>query len=95
MELLRSLVYRVRWGIRSFVAQAWYAYTVSNAAIKASAGIICLVVGAVGLDVAGLLALVADLLARGRGLGAVAREVAGLATVVALAAVNAVACQNY
>lgn len=43
---------------------------------------------------AGLLALVANLLARGRGLGAVAREVAGLAAVVALAAVNAVACSK-
>jgi hypothetical protein len=91
--MLRSLVYRVGWRVRSFVAQAWYAYG-EHAAAKASAGIASLVVGAVGLDVAGLLALVADLLARGRGLGAVAREVAGLATVVALAAVHAVACQG-
>lgn len=53
-----------------------------------------LVVGALSLDVSGLLALVAHLLASGRALGAVAREVAGLATVVALAAVHAVAWMN-
>lgn len=41
-----------------------------------------------------LLALVADLLAVARILRAVAREVAGLATVVALAAVDAVACEK-
>jgi hypothetical protein len=41
--------------------------------------------------VTGLLALVADLLARARVLGAVAGEVTGLATVVALAAINAIA----
>ena len=51
-----------------------------------------LVVGAFGLDVSGLLALVADLLAGRRALGAVAGEVTGLATVVAFAAVNAIAC---
>ncbi len=39
----------------------------------------------------GLLALVADLLAVARVLGAVAGEVTSLATVVALAAVNAIA----
>lgn len=48
--------------------------------------------GALGLDVAGLLALVADLLAGGGALGAVAREVAVLAAVVALGAVDAVTC---
>jgi hypothetical protein len=41
--------------------------------------------------VAGLLALVADLLTAARVLGAVAREVTGLAAVVALGAVDAVA----
>lgn len=51
-----------------------------------------LVAGAFGLDVAGLLALVADLLAGGRALGAVPGKVTGLATVVALASVHAVAC---
>ncbi len=50
-----------------------------------------LVVGALRLDMAGLLAFVADLLTIARVLGAVAREVTGLATVVALAAVNAIA----
>lgn len=47
--------------------------------------------GALGLDVAGLLALVADLLATARVLGAVTREMTGLAAVVALGAVDAVA----
>lgn len=47
--------------------------------------------GALGLDVAGLLALVADLLATGRLLGAVTGEVTVLAAVVALRAVGAVA----
>jgi len=42
--------------------------------------------------VAGLLALVADLLAASRLLGAVARQVAGDTAVVALVAVHAVAC---
>lgn len=46
-------------------------------------------VGARGLDVAGLLALVADTLVGGLG-GAVARKVADLATVVALLALGAV-----
>lgn len=46
--------------------------------------------GALGLDVAGLLALVADLLAGGGTLGAVTGEVAVLAAVVALGAVDAV-----
>ena len=66
--------------------------TVSMLPLRLLLELASLVVGAVGLDVAGLLALVANLLARGRGLGAVAREVAGLTTVVALAAVNAIAC---
>lgn len=47
-------------------------------------------VGARRLDVAGLLALVADLLATGVLLGAVPAEVAVLAAVVALGAVGAV-----
>jgi len=47
--------------------------------------------GALGLDVAGLLALVADLLATARVLGAVTGEVTGLAAVVALGAVDTVA----
>jgi len=47
--------------------------------------------GALRLDVAGLLALVADLLTRARVLRAVAREVTGLAAVVALGAVDTVA----
>lgn len=51
-----------------------------------------LVVGASSLDVAGLLALVANLLATGGLLGAVTRVVARLATVVAAHAVNALAC---
>jgi hypothetical protein len=46
-------------------------------------------VGALSLDVTSLLALVADLLTSGGLLGAVARVVAGLATVVALHAVDA------
>jgi len=50
-----------------------------------------LVVGALGLDVPGLLALVADLLSSRGALRAVAGEVARLATVVTLAAINAVA----
>lgn len=50
-----------------------------------------LVVGALGLDVSGLLALVADLLAAGRLLRAIAGEVAVLAAVVALGAIGAVA----
>jgi hypothetical protein len=50
-----------------------------------------LVVGALSLDVARLLALVADLLAAGRLLGAVTGVVAGLAAVVALHAVDALA----
>lgn len=53
-----------------------------------------LVVGALGLDVAGLLALVADLLTTSRLLGAVARVVARLAAVVALHAVDALACDG-
>ena len=48
-------------------------------------------VGASGLDVTRLLALVADLLATSRLLGAVAGVVAGLAAVVALHAVDALA----
>lgn len=48
--------------------------------------------GALGLDVAGLLALVADLLAGGGTLGAVTGEVTVLAAVVALGAVDAVTC---
>ena len=48
--------------------------------------------GALGLDVARLLTLVADLLAGGGALGAVTRKVAVLAAVVALGAVDAVAC---
>lgn len=51
-----------------------------------------LVVGASGLDVTGLLALVADLLATSGLLGAVAGVVTGLATVVALHAVDTLAC---
>lgn len=47
-------------------------------------------VGALGLDVARLLALVADLLATSRLLGALAGEMAGNATVIALVAVDAV-----
>lgn len=47
-------------------------------------------VGALGLDVTGLLALVADLLAATGVLRAVAGEVARLAAVVALGAVDAV-----
>ena len=50
-----------------------------------------LVVGALGLNVARLLALVADLLAASRLLGAVTREVAVLAAVVALGAVDTLA----
>lgn len=50
-----------------------------------------LVAGALGLDVARLLALVADLLAASRLLGAVTREVAVLAAVVALGAVDTLA----
>lgn len=46
--------------------------------------------GALGLDVAGLLALVADLLAGGGTLGAVTGEVTVLAAVVALGAVDTV-----
>jgi hypothetical protein len=48
-------------------------------------------VRALGLNMAWLLALVADLLTAARVLGAVAREMARLATVVALAAINAIA----
>lgn len=48
-----------------------------------------LVVGALSLDVTSLLALVADLLATSRLLGAVAGVVTRLATVVALHAVDA------
>ena len=48
-----------------------------------------LVVGALSLDVSGLLALVADLLATSSLLGAVTGVVARLATVVALHAVDA------
>jgi len=52
-------------------------------------------VGALGLDVAGLLALVASLLATGGALlGALAGEMSGAAAVVALLAVNAVACRR-
>lgn len=51
-----------------------------------------LVSGALRLDVSGLLALVADLLAASRLLRAVAGVVAGLATVVALHAVDTLAC---
>lgn len=50
-------------------------------------------VGALGLDVARLLALVADLLATSRLLGALAGEMAGNATVIALVAVDAVTGQ--
>jgi hypothetical protein len=50
-----------------------------------------LVVGALSLNVTRLLALIADLLATGGALGAVAREVAVLAAVVTLAAVDTVA----
>lgn len=50
-----------------------------------------LVVGALSLDVAWLLALVANLLSASRLLGAVAGEMTTLATVVALGAVGAVA----
>ena len=49
-------------------------------------------VGARRLDVAGLLALVADLLTASVLLGAVAAEVAVLTAVVALGAVGAVTC---
>ena len=52
-------------------------------------------VGALGLDVTALLALVADLLATSRLLGAVTRVVAGLAAVVALHAVDALACGGW
>lgn len=48
--------------------------------------------GALGLDVARLLTLVADLLAGRGALGAVTREVAVLAAVVALGTVDAVTC---
>lgn len=48
-------------------------------------------VGALGLDVAALLALVADLLAAGRLLGAVTGVVARLAAVVALHAIDTLA----
>lgn len=52
-------------------------------------------VGALGLDVAGLLALVASLLATGGTLlGALAGEMTSTAAVVALLAVNAVACRR-
>jgi hypothetical protein len=51
-------------------------------------------VGALGLDVARLLALVANLLAGARLLGAVARKMTGNAAVVALVAVHAVACKR-
>lgn len=50
-----------------------------------------LVVGALGLNVARLLALVADLLAASRLLGAVSREVTVLAAVVTLGAVDTLA----
>ena len=50
-----------------------------------------LVVGALGLNVSSLLALVADLLATSRLLGAVTRVVTGLAAVVALHAVDTLA----
>lgn len=49
-----------------------------------------LVVGALRLNVAGLLALVADLLATGRLLGALAGQMARDAAVVALVAIDAV-----
>lgn len=48
--------------------------------------------GALGLDVTGLLALVADFLAGARVLGAVAGEVTSLAAVVALGSVHTVTC---
>lgn len=51
------------------------------------------VVGASGLDVTRLLALVANLLATGRLLGTVARVVARLAAVVAAHAVDALTCE--
>lgn len=51
-------------------------------------------VGALGLDVARLLALIADLLAATGVLRAVAGEVARLAAVVALRAVDAVALRS-
>lgn len=54
--------------------------------------LLSLVVRALGLDVSGLLALVADLLAARVLLGAIAREVAAAAAVVALAAINTLAC---
>lgn len=52
-----------------------------------------LVLGARGLNVAGLLALVADLLSAGRLLGAIAGEMTILTTVVALAAIDTLACR--
>jgi hypothetical protein len=51
-----------------------------------------LVTGALRLDVSGLLALVADLLAASGLLRAITGVVAGLATVVALHAVDTLAC---
>lgn len=86
---LQNFVRGIGLCVLSLMAQAWYASNGHAAAILGCKS--TLVVGAVGLDVARLLALVADLLAGGRCLRAVAREVAGLAAVVALAAVNAVA----
>lgn len=53
-----------------------------------------LVVGALSLDVASLLALVADLLTASGLLGAVTGVVARLAAVVALHAVNTFACRS-
>lgn len=51
-------------------------------------------VGALGLNVTSLLALVADLLATSGLLGAVSGVMAGLATVVALHAVDTLACSG-
>jgi len=71
---------------RNVVVRLWYASSSPPGSQ--------LVVGALGLDVTGLLALVADLLARRRTLGAVAREMARLSAVVAFAAVHTVAWDN-
>lgn len=62
----------------------------SDRKIREKDTFLCLGVGARRLDVAGLLAFVADFLAAGVLLGAVTAEVAVLAAVVALGAVGAI-----
>lgn len=79
------------------IAKGWPADERSRIAVQGNRGHLTppsattLVVGALRLDVARLLALVADLLAAGGRRGAVTRQMAGDAAVVALVAVHAVA----